>query len=121
VTETTDALSGAPAPSPAPAAESGASPNATIVEEAPAATQTTAVVDAIPHYAQLLSTGDQKIAESLAAKLIEKGFTSAYVERGSTEKGPVFRVRVKFGSEPDARAAEGKLKEFSKDVWITAK
>jgi hypothetical protein len=27
-------------------------------------------------------------------------------------------VRVKFPSEADARAAETKLREFSKDVWI---
>jgi cell division septation protein DedD len=72
-----------------------------------------------PHYAQLLSTSDQKTAEGLAAKLIDHGFTSAYVERGANEKGTIYRVRVKFPSEGDARAAEGKLKEFSKEVWIT--
>ncbi len=72
-------------------------------------------------YAQLLSTSDQKTAESLAARLIDRGFTAAYVERGSTDKGPVYRVRVKFDSESDARAAEGKLREFSKEVWITTK
>ncbi|MEA2489137.1 MAG: hypothetical protein QOH21_929 [Acidobacteriota bacterium] len=72
-------------------------------------------------YAQLLSTGDQKTAETLAARLIDRGFTSAYVERGSTEKGPTYRVRVKFVSDADARAAEPKLREFSKDVWITSK
>jgi hypothetical protein len=27
-------------------------------------------------------------------------------------------VRVKFPSEGEARAAEAKLREFSKDVWI---
>ena len=72
-------------------------------------------------YAQLLSTGDQKTAESLAVRLIDRGFTTAYVERGSTDKGPIFRVRVKFDSEAEARAAEPKLKEFSKEVWITTK
>ena len=77
---------------------------------------------AIPHYAQLLSTTDQKTAETMAAKLIDGGFPSAYVERGAaTDKGPVFRVRVKFPSETEARAAESKLREFSKDVWITAR
>jgi hypothetical protein len=75
----------------------------------------------VPYYAQLLSTSDQKTAEGLAARVIEKGFSSAYVERGATEKGPVFRVRVKFPTEADARAAESKLREFSKEVWITAK
>ncbi|HEX8154119.1 MAG TPA: SPOR domain-containing protein [Thermoanaerobaculia bacterium] len=82
----------------------------------PAAQHSTA---ATPHFAQLLSTGDVKTAEALAAKLIDKGFTAAYVERTTNEKGPIYRVRVKFASEADARAAEGKLKEFSKDVWIT--
>ena len=73
------------------------------------------------HYAQLLSTGDQRVAESLAARLIERGFTSAYVERGATDKGPIYRVRVRFDSEADARAAEPRLREFSKEVWITSK
>ena len=72
-----------------------------------------------PVYAQLLSTGDQKTAEALAAKLINGGFNAAYVERTTNDKGPIFRVRVKFSSEADARAAESKLKEFSKEVWIT--
>ncbi len=72
-----------------------------------------------PAFAQLLSTADQKTAEALAAKLIEGGFTAAYVERTTTDKGPVFRVRVKFPSESEAHAAEPKLKEFSKEVWIT--
>lgn len=72
-----------------------------------------------PAYAQLLSTSDQKTAETLAAKLIEHGFTSAYVERGSSEKGAIYRVRVKFALESEARAAEPRLREFSKDVWIT--
>ena len=72
-----------------------------------------------PAYAQLLSTADQKTAEALAAKLIEKGFTAAYVERTASDKGPAFRVRVKFPTEGEARAAEAKLKEFSKEVWIT--
>lgn len=69
-------------------------------------------------YAQLLSSGDQKRAEALAAKLIEGGFSSAYVERGSNDKGPVYRVRVRFNSEPEARAAEPRLKSFSPDAWI---
>lgn len=72
----------------------------------------------VPHYAQILSTTEQKNAEALAAKLIDKGFTSAYVERGNTEKGPIFRVRVQFPSEQEARAAAPKLKEFSTEIWI---
>lgn len=103
----------------------------TITEEPAATTTVTATVteappvnDApnVPHYAQLLSTSDQKIAETLAARLIDRGYTNAYVERGAaTEKGPVYRVRLKFDSEADARAAEPKLREFSKEVWITTK
>jgi hypothetical protein len=97
-----------------------------VVEAAPvaekAATGVAALQSGVPHYAQLLSTADQRVAESLAAKLIDGGFNTAYVERGAaTEKGPVFRVRVKFASEPDARAAEPKLREFSRDVWITSR
>ena len=85
-------------------------------EERPRAAATTP--DA-PTFAQLLSTADQKSAEALAAKLIERGFTAAYVERTTSEKGSTFRVRVKFPSEGEAHAAEARLKEFSKDVWIT--
>jgi len=65
-------------------------------------------------YAQLLVSTDQKTAEALAATLIDKGFNTAYVERAGT----TFKVRVKFPSEAEARAAEPKLKEFAKDVWI---
>jgi len=72
-----------------------------------------------PAYAQLLSTSDQKTAEALAAKLIEGGFTASYVERTASGKGMVFRVRIKFASDAEAHAAEAKLKEYSKDVWIT--
>jgi len=74
-----------------------------------------------PAYAQLLSTGDQKTAEALAAKLINGGFNNAYVERTANEKGPIFRVRVKFASEAEAKASEAKLKAFSNEVWITTK
>lgn len=90
--------------------------------ETTAAPQVTAVAQPrVTTYAQLLSTSDQKTAEGLAAKLIDRGFTAAYVERGSTDKGPIYRVRVKFDSESAARAAEPRLREFSKEVWITAK
>ncbi|HEX7830203.1 MAG TPA: SPOR domain-containing protein [Thermoanaerobaculia bacterium] len=89
----------------------------------PAATQVpvTAPATRVTTYAQLLSTGDQKTAETLAVRLINKGFNSAYVERGASDKGPIYRVRVKFNSEAEARAAESKLKEFSSEVWITSK
>lgn len=75
-------------------------------------------VAAGPVYAQILSTGDQKTADALAAKLIDGGFNSAYVERSITDKGTVFRVRVRFPSETEAKANETKLKAYSKDVWI---
>ena len=71
-----------------------------------------------PVYAQLLVTSDQKTADALAAKLIDHGFMSSYVERSASEKGMTFKVRVKFSSETEARASEAKLKELSKDVWI---
>ncbi|HKR65782.1 MAG TPA: SPOR domain-containing protein [Thermoanaerobaculia bacterium] len=93
---------------------------AAVVPPAPAPAATAPVLH-VTTYAQLLSTGDQKTAEALAARLIDRGFTAAYVERGATDKGAVYRVRVKFDSEAEARAAEAKLKEFSKEVWITTK
>jgi hypothetical protein len=67
-----------------------------------------------PAYAQLLVTSDQKTADSLAAKAIDHGFMTTYVERAGTS----FKVRVKFNSEAEARASEAKLKEVSKDVWF---
>ena len=75
----------------------------------------------VPAYAQLLSTSDQKTAEALAAKVINGGFTNAYVERVTNEKGTIFRVRVRFAAEAEARANEAKLKQFAPDVWITTK
>lgn len=102
------------------AAKSTAAPVTIREEPAPAPPPAAAAaVPAVPYYAQLLSTGDQKKAETLAARLIDSGFLGAYVERTATEKGPLFRVRVNFPSEQEARAAEPKLKTFSKDVWIT--
>ena len=113
----------APAPVPASAAVDAAPPAAepTALHPAPAplvSQQPSTPASQQPTYAQLLSTSDQKTADTLAAKLIDSGFTSAYVERGTNEKGPLFKVRVKFPSEGEARAAEAKLREFSKDVWI---
>jgi cell division septation protein DedD len=72
-----------------------------------------------PAYAQLLTTSDQKIAEGLAAKLIDSGFNAAYVERTTTDKGVAYRVRVKFPTDSEARAAEPKLRAFAPEVWIT--
>ena len=92
-----------------PAAETTAAPR----------TPSPAAAVVVPHIAQLFSSSDQKAAEGMAARLIDAGFMSAYVERGTNDKGPVFRVRVRFPSESEARAAEAKLREFSKEVWIT--
>jgi hypothetical protein len=97
---------------PAPTITEGAAPAAAAPARVPAVPQN-------PVFAQLLSTSDQKTAEALAAKLIEGGFTAAYVERTNSDKDTVFRVRVKFPSDADAHAAEAKLKQFSKEVWIT--
>lgn len=94
-------------------------PAASTPPPAPAPVQMAAPAASGPAYAQLLSTGDQKTAEALAAKLINGGFNNAYVERTANEKGPIFRVRVKFASEAEAHASEAKLKVFSSEVWIT--
>jgi hypothetical protein len=117
ITEETTSSSGAAGFS-APAATEdrgvkAAAPQVTPSEPATAPKMTT--------YAQLLTTSDQKKAEALAVKLIDRGYSAAYVERGSTDKGPIFRVRVRFASELEARAAEQKLREFSQEVWITTR
>jgi cell division septation protein DedD len=95
-------------------------PEGQVTERLPVAVAAAAPAGAA-HYAQLLSTSDQKTAENLAAKLIDAGFMTAYVERSQTEKGLVFRVRVRFLSEQDARRAEPKLRQFSNEVWLTGK
>jgi cell division septation protein DedD len=114
-TETTTTTDRAQALSPVPAPVVTTTVTPTVTEGQAGAP----VFHATPAYAQLLSTSDQKTAEALAAKLINGGFTTAFVERSTTDKGMIFRVRVKFLSEADARAAEAKLKEYSKEVWIT--
>ena len=93
-------------------------PRVTIKEEPAKPAAAPPPARAVPHYAQILSTSDQKKAEALAAKLINGGFMNAYVDRGSNEKGPLYRVRVNFSSEEDARKAESRLKAFSSEVWI---
>jgi len=92
-----------------------AKPVAPVTEASkPAAKPATVPASAGPAYAQLLVTGDQKTADALAAKAIDHGFMTTYVERAGTS----FKVRVKFNSEAEARANEAKLKEISKDVWF---
>jgi cell division septation protein DedD len=117
--------SAAPAPAPTitegtitPLTESAAPVTATAapVTEAPkpAPKPAAAPPSTGPAYAQLLVSGDQKTADALAAKAIDHGFMTTYVERAGTS----FKVRVKFNSEAEARANEAKLKEISKDVWF---
>lgn len=89
-------------------------PVAKPVTQPPVSTAARPVPSAGPVYAQLLVTSDQKTADALAAKAIDHGFMSTFVERA----GATFKVRVKFASEAEARANEAKLKELSKDVWI---
>src|SRR4051794_7481488 len=101
-----------PVPTPVPATVTPASAPASQAAAKPAAASG-------PVEAQLASIGDQKAAETLAAKLINKGFNSTYVERGQSDKATVWRVRVKFASEAEATAALPRLREFSKDIWIT--
>jgi hypothetical protein len=100
-----------------PLTESAAAPitaTAAPIVEPPKPAPKPAVIATGPAYAQLLVTGDQKTADALAAKAIDYGFMTTYVERAGTS----FKVRVKFNSEAEARASEAKLKEVSKDVWI---
>jgi hypothetical protein len=114
-----------------PLTESAPSPSTTtaVVAEAPKPVVTAPVAKAPvvkpavvapagPVYAQLLVTSDQKTADALAAKLIDHGFMTSYVERSISEKGTTFKVRVKFSSDAEAHASEAKLKELSKDVWF---
>jgi cell division septation protein DedD len=122
---TTSAATATTAPAPAitegtitPLTESAAPITATaapIVEAPkPAPKPVAAPLSTGPAYAQLLVTSDQKTADALAAKAIDHGFMTTYVERAGTS----FKVRVKFNSETEARASEAKLKEISKDVWF---
>ena len=106
---------------PEPSAASPGAGAAPAVGTSAATAPTPSSAPRLTTYAQLLSTENQKTAETLAARVIDAGFTTAYVERGSTDKGPVYRVRVKFDSEAAARAAEPRLREFSKEVWITTR
>lgn len=73
-----------------------------------------------PFYAQVISTGDVKAAEALAARLIERGYKTAWVERVTSDRGMTYRVRVKFATEAAARQAVEPLREITKgEVWVT--
>jgi hypothetical protein len=70
--------------------------------------------------AQVLSSTEQRAAENLAAKLIDSGFETAYVERVESGGTMIYRVRVRFPSEAEARAAASQLKILSgTDPWVT--
>ena len=73
-----------------------------------------------PVFAQVLSSTDARAAENLAARLIDSGFNTAYVERVSGASGMIYRVRVRFASEQEARAAIDRLRAITRsDPWIT--
>jgi len=73
-----------------------------------------------PYFAQLISTAEAKVAEGLAARMIEGGFTSAYVERVNSDRGLTYRVRVRFPSQAEARAALPSLRRYTTgEIWIT--
>lgn len=94
-----------------------------IIERAPTPRVETPPVPAPsgPVLAQVLSSSEARAAENLAAKLIESGFPTAFVERVDTPQGMIHRVRVRFASEAAAKAATNRLKELSGggEVWIT--
>lgn len=73
-----------------------------------------------PHFAQLLSTTEGEQAEALAARLINGGFETAYVERVAREgAGMLYRVRVRFPNEKGAHDAKPSLAEFAAgEIWI---
>ena len=112
------------APTPPPGSEFAPQPAA---DETPAERQSTPPAEsATPApagevvIAQVLSSTEQKAAEKLAVKLIESGFQDAYVERIESGGATIHRVRVRFRSEAEARAAESRLKAISgTDPWIT--
>lgn len=104
-------------------------PDATSTES-PAPTETVAPPAATPPaqqpapsgpvFAQVLSSTEASAAENLAARLIESGFNTAYVERVPGPSGMIYRVRVRFPSEAEARAASDRLRSITNaDPWIT--
>jgi cell division septation protein DedD len=71
-------------------------------------------------YAQVFSSGDGAAAEALAAKLIDNGFKTAYVERTRSLTGMTYRVRVRFPSEETARGSADRLRSITRtEPWIT--
>lgn len=111
----------APATTPAPAA-AASTPPAPKPAPPTAAAPVTAPATGAPVYAQLLATGDAKRAEALAAQLFDAGFTAAFVDRVKADKGTIHRVRVRFRSDADARAAVPALQKYTTEkVLVTTK
>lgn len=76
-------------------------------------------LSASPHDAQILSTTESASAEALAARLIEAGFSSAYVARVPRDDSTLYRVRVRFEDEKSARDAVERLSAFAPgEVWV---
>ena len=113
------------APTPAPGSEFAPQP---APEETPSERQSTPPAESAPLVpargeviiAQVLSTSEQQSAEKLAVKLIESGFQNTYVEKVESGGATIHRVRVRFRSEAEARAAESRLTSISgTKPWIT--
>jgi cell division septation protein DedD len=108
--------------SPAAVAEPAAAAETPAITTPPAAAEPAmpaGSTEPVPHFVQLLSTGDAKAAEALAARLIEEGFLNAYVERTMSDTSTVHRVRVRYPTEREARAAAPRLAAWAKgDVWV---
>ena len=111
----------APATTPAPAVTAPTPPEPKPAPPA-ATTPVTASATSGPVYAQLLATGDAKRAEALAAQLFDAGFTAAFVDRVKGDKGTIHRVRVRFRSDAEARAAVPALQKYTTEkVLVTTK
>ena len=95
-------------------------PATQVAESKPAAARPEPAAASGPVYAQVFSSPDSKAAETLAARLIDNGFTSAYVERMPSAAGTTYRVRVRFAAETQARASVDRLRALSHtEPWIT--
>jgi hypothetical protein len=121
-TGTGEVIEAIPAPATATQAAAAPAPAASAQPSVAVAPPTMAAATTGPAWAQLLATGDAKRAEALAAKLIDGGFTSAFVDRIKGDKGTIHRVRVRFKSEAEARAAVPKLQPYTTEkVLVTTK
>ncbi|MBW3564258.1 MAG: SPOR domain-containing protein [Acidobacteria bacterium] len=91
----------------------------TLPTSSPAGASPDRELSASPHDAQILSTTESAPAEALAARLIEAGFSSAYVARVPRDDSTLYRVRVRFEDEKSARDAVERLSAFAPgEVWV---